>query len=364
MKKISRLVSIWFLAIVLALVGAIIAGCGGKTEKPTPVEAENITPPVPQSILESTKILFRSDRTGQTGFYTMNPDGSDPQPLVFTGLPVDLKLEGIKYIPELKVFLMRMVDGKGWPDLYLTNAQGNILTRLTNSAADEDNVSYNPKTKQFVFVCAEPNLDICVVNLDGSQLAHLTDSPTNDLSPLWLQSGRVLFISSGTGVPALWLINADGTDRKPLNQINEAENSPALLPEGGKVVVAREHDKNWEIFLVDLNGGESVNLTQNPADDTDPALSPNGENVAFRSNRDGKGDVYVLKIQGMEVVRLTQSPDSIEDSYSWSPDSTVLYYSESDDGNFEIFSVKPDGSGKINLTNSPANDYGPMPIGY
>ena len=54
--------------------------------------------------------------------------------------------------------------------------------------------------------------DLYVVNADGGGLARLTDTPARDYTPTWSpDSRRLAFTSSENGSGELWVMNADGS---------------------------------------------------------------------------------------------------------------------------------------------------------
>lgn len=79
------------------------------------------------------------------------------------------------------------------------------------------------------------------INADGSGLRRLTDGPYDDIEPIYLPDGRVLFVSTRcnrtvnchtTDVAVLYTCNADGRGIRPLSSNNEHDNTPWLLPSG------------------------------------------------------------------------------------------------------------------------------------
>lgn len=82
------------------------------------------------------------------------------------------------------------------------------------------------------------------VQVDGSQLVQLTDSPYNDFDPCWLPNGRIAFISERRGgyircfpflhVPnyVLHSMQADGSDIYPLSYYETSEWHPSVNNDG------------------------------------------------------------------------------------------------------------------------------------
>ncbi len=73
-------------------------------------------------------------------------------------------------------------------------------------------------------------------------------------------------------------------------------------------------------------------------------------------------DVYAMDVDGSNFVVVAGDPTGSEFDGAWSPDGAWVVYRDSTRGindDDEIYVARADGSGKRNLTNNPANDWGP-----
>ena len=73
-------------------------------------------------------------------------------------------------------------------------------------------------------------------------------------------------------------------------------------------------------------------------------------------------DVFVMDVDGSNVVTVAADPAGPEFDGAWSPDDDWVVYRDSTRGineNDEIFVAAADGSERRNITNDPANDWGP-----
>jgi len=102
----------------------------------------------------------------------------------------------------------------------LMNRDGSGLRALSNRAAgrnntDVDQPSWSPDGARIAFTCEIDlnNLDICVINRDGTGLVRLTNDPAVDRSPVWSPDGTRIAFSTGrfNGGNVLALMNADGS---------------------------------------------------------------------------------------------------------------------------------------------------------
>ncbi|HJM62660.1 MAG: hypothetical protein CMN05_11670 [Roseibacillus sp.] len=85
------------------------------------------------------------------------------------------------------------------------------------------------------------------INLDGSGLEQLTEGPYHDVGPVYLPDGHIAFATTRSGIrdeyhgypcTALWVMDADGGNMRPIATNIGRDNEPAILPDG-RIVFSR-----------------------------------------------------------------------------------------------------------------------------
>ncbi|MHB8903203.1 MAG: HzsA-related protein, partial [Thermoguttaceae bacterium] len=99
---------------------------------------------------------------------------------------------------------------------------------------------------------------LCTIALDGSGLRQLTDGPCDDIEPIWLPDGDILFVSSRcnrvvnchtTQTAVLYRCGPDGGNVRALSSNNEHDNTPWMLPSGQVLYTRWEYvDRNQMAF--------------------------------------------------------------------------------------------------------------------
>ena len=83
---------------------------------------------------------------------------------------------------------------------------------------------------------------LCEINTDGTGLKQLTDGEFDDLEPVYLPDGGIMFVSSRckrwvncwhTQVAVLYRCDADGSNMQVLSANIEQDNTPWVMPNGG-----------------------------------------------------------------------------------------------------------------------------------
>jgi WD40 repeat protein len=213
------------------------------------------------------------------------------------------------------------------------------------------------------------NDEIYLVNADGTGLQRLTTHPTGDFQPTWAPDGsRLAFASDRSGTANIFVMNADGSGVTNLSRSPSSDFLPAWSPDGSRIAFVRDEGDlatGWEIMVMNADGSNQVNLTNDPDFAAAPAWSPDGARLAFQSDRDFATDpteltweIFVMKADGTGVARVTDH-DADDEFPSWSPDGRKLAFMSTRVGAFDIFVTDLVGAEPVNLTNHPNNDFRP-----
>jgi Tol biopolymer transport system component len=294
----------------------------------------------------------------QTTLTVVNADGSGRQALTRTawnGEAPAWSPDGEKLAFERRV--SPLVNGQCACniDLFVMNADGSGQQNLTRNPVYDRHPVWSPDGQRLAFIRYR---DVWVMNADGSEQRRLTPNRQGDDHPVWSPDGQqIAFTSFRRFNWDVWVMNADGGGHRNLTQNRAQDSSPRWSPDGSKIAFVRTrnssriHDRNWEIYVMEADGSGQRNLTRNPAADSDPAWSPDGWKIAFVSNRDGNaaGEIFVMNADGSGLRRLTRAPGA-DSSPAWSPDGRKIAFISIRDGERAIYVMNADGSGQRNLS--------------
>jgi RNA polymerase sigma factor (sigma-70 family) len=313
--KFASLSTAWKAALVGGLlIGAIGAGLGGwigvggglpgggdgeeRSSAAVPTGASSPTPTVPPLPPSPTpvppaemKIVFYSSREPE-GLYMMGADGNSVARIGSASPGYAFRSFGGEWSPDRqKVALYDCPDGPGAGALYVMNADGTQRVAVGESVArcgsetPGGGFSWSPDSSSLVFYSYREPDGLYVVNADGTNLEFLTDG----LSPVWSPQGdSILFIGRADGSKwqvELFLINADGNDRRPLTTVPCAGagltqcDLPLIRwsPDGSRLALSavpeppsESPQQNSEIYVLRADGSQLTRLTNDPASDYNP----------------------------------------------------------------------------------------------
>src|SRR5687767_32996 len=88
--------------------------------------------------------------------------------------------------------------------------------------------------------------------------------------------GKIAFASDRAGNMDIWLMNPDGTNPVQLTNDPLPEVFPAFSPDGNKIAFVRGERAGAEIYVMNANGTGQTQLTSNGMGDAQPTWSPDG----------------------------------------------------------------------------------------
>ncbi|MHB8818846.1 MAG: protein kinase domain-containing protein [Bellilinea sp.] len=159
-------------------------------------------------------------------------------------------------------------------------------------------------------------------------------APTATPTSFGGSAGQIAFSSNRTGNMQVWLMNADGSQQQPLTNLPDGACKPSWSPDGQQIAFispCKERKDRYDgskIFIMEVDSGSSpypLPVPPSPAEDYDPTWSPDGLRIAFTSTRAGNPDIFVFNLNDKSLLQLTDTR-SPEKYPAWSPSGTQIAF--------------------------------------
>ncbi len=255
-----------------------------------------------RTVTTASKIAFWRF-LGDTNYeiYALRPDGSHSVRLTYSGA---LDVEPTWSADGRKIAWVS--DEGGMPSIHLMNADGSGQMRVGNTLGSWQ-PALSPDGGQIAASGGPDGWYIYVVNADGTSLRRLTRGSAEEHEPAWSpDGGKIAFDRAGQGIV---IINADGSGERALTAA-AGGNMPAWSPDGSTIAFAGQALGQTGLFLMNADGSNVRRVTDSYA--RYPTWSPDGGSIAF-----GSSGINVIKADGSGLTRLT-GPTMDEDHPTWS----------------------------------------------
>ena len=218
-------------------------------------------------------------------------------------------------------------------------------TQITSSVSGGEGaagVAWTPDGKIVYHSVVGGVEDLWVMNADGSDRRQLTADDTADRRPAVSSDGRYLvFASESSGLQSIWRMDRDGRNRKQL--ISSRGNVPQANAEW---VVYQMGRRLWK---VSIDGGEPIQLGE--PNMLSPAVSPDGKLVACSFEPPGApAKLAILPIEGGPPIKIFEPNLRLPAEIHWSPDGRSITYVSHQNGVSDIWGQSLDGGEPKKLT--------------
>jgi Tol biopolymer transport system component len=231
----------------------------------------------------------------------------------------------MQWLPDGQSFLVTAVDmsGMATPQIWRVSDPAAARTRVTNDLNAYLGASLSADGKSLATVQTEVQASIYVIDKSGSEPRRVTSGARREdgVSGLaWLPDGRIVFSTTGTGLPQLWITDVDGQAVRQLTSTRAPSTNPSASPDGKWIYFHSYAAEGFCLFRIAPDGTGLQQITRD-GDARNPIVSRDGAQVYFMGMRSGSPKL-------MKVAAGGGTPTQVSDRYfrllDLSPDGTEL----------------------------------------
>jgi len=245
-------------------------------------------------------------------------------------------------------------------DIYIRDFAGSAPIRLTTHAGADYLARWSPDGTLIAFARSEPTAgtDVWVMDPTGLNPSNLTNGVGFYNAPFdWSPDGRrILFVSSRSGNLDVWVMNADGSGQQQITNTPEDETEASWSPDGATIAVERDAGLSSDTWLMDADGSNLRNITNREKKDGAPSWSPDGTMIAYASSFGPGTNIWVMDADGSNPRNLTNAVSGYNWDPAWSPDGSVIAFTSDRDGDYDIWMMNADGTGQTHLTDRAGHE--------
>jgi len=280
--------------------------------------------PSPDSHAESAislyRIAFSSDRDGDFEIYTADENGANQQRLT-----VNTANDGMPAISPDGTQIAFNSDRSGIDEVYVMRFDGSDLQRVTFDGGYWPAWSPDGKNIAFTADADGENVEIFMINTDGTQRKQLTfnSGQAGSSCPTFSPDGETIaFDSMRNGQRQICIMNTDGSHQRQLTASDGGKESPVFAPDGKMIAYWKRYDP-CEIRTVDLQGDETTIYKGRDSDRYQLSFRPDGSKIAFAAAYPGNDSefhsIFIVPTDGSRQKTELQPLISVNDFHCSEP---------------------------------------------
>lgn len=193
--------------------------------------------------------------------------------------------------------------------IHTVDLSGENLRRLTKVKNVWDSApAWSPDGNTIAFAREYQGIDkewqeeIWLMNADGTEQRQI--KALQGRAPQFMPDGRLLFQSKASP-SQICISNIDGSNIIQLTNDETNNKSPKISPDGSQIAFLANRDGNQELYVMNIDGSAQKRLTSNRVEEWDPAWSVDGAKIYFSSqNVFGFYDIYKINSDGSSIVKI------------------------------------------------------------
>jgi TolB protein len=272
--------------------------------------------------IAETKIYFVSSRSGTKEIWAMDYDGQNQHAITHLGA-VSLSP---RISPDNARLAFASLGRDGWAIKMYSLELGRLVTFAAgNSSGSNQSPAWSADGTKISFSSSRTgDPEIWVADASGANLRRLTSFRGPDVSPTWnpRTNAQLAWVSGRTGLPQIYTMDLDGANIQRMTDGGYAI-SPSWSPSGMFLTFSwnRKYGPGapggQDIYVMDIASKRWLQLTHEAGSNDFPSWAPDGRHIVFERTIGGHSEIWSMLADGTEQHQLTHGSNNFMPNWSW-----------------------------------------------
>ena len=262
--------------------------------------------------IAQTKIAFKGENSPTSEIYIADFDGHNPQPVTSDNNLVAAP----SWVPG-HMALYYVSYKLNHADIFYHDLSTGTRRAFARYGGSNMSPAASPGGSKVAMILSKDGwTDLYVSDADGSGLKRLTKSPQDESSPCWSPDGKwIYFAAKEREHRTLCKVSPSGGAMQTISTSGmPSPTEPDCSPDGKWIAFTAQYRSGFQICVVPATGGTAVSLVEGE----DPSWAPNSRTLAFGHRRGGRYTLSLLDVPTKQYKDVSRIPGiSSQSQPSW-----------------------------------------------
>jgi len=272
--------------------------------------------------IAETKIYFVSNRTGSKEIWVMDYDGANQHPVTHLGTIS----QSPHVSPDNSRIAFESLGREGWAIRMYSLDLGRMVSFPAGYAGGGNlTPAWSADGAHLAFSSSRSgDPEIWVADAGGGNLHRITYFRGPDVSPTWnpKTNTQIAWVSGRTGLPQIYIMDQDGSNIQRLTDGGYAV-SPSWAPNGAMLTFSwnRKYGPGdpggQDIYVMDIASKRWLQATHEAGNNDFPCWAPDGRHIVFQRQVNGRTQIWSMLADGTQQQQLTHQGNNTMPNWSW-----------------------------------------------
>jgi TolB protein len=272
--------------------------------------------------IAETRIYFVSSRTGSKEIWAMDYDGQNQRQITHLG---SISLSP-RISPDNSRLAFASLGKEGWAVRLYSLDLGRLISFSAGVAGGSNqSPAWSMDGTKIAFSSSRSgDPEIWVANADGGSLHKVTSFVGPDVAPTWnpKTNAQIAWVSGRTGLPQIYTMDQDGANVQRLTDSGYAI-SPSWSPNGQFLTFSwnRKYGPGdpggQDIYVMDIASKRWLQVTHESGSNDFPSWAPDNRHIVFERSLGKRTQIWSMLADGTDQHQLTTTGNDFMPNWSW-----------------------------------------------